>query len=48
MRLELHGIDEHLNLAIRAAERLRHGCTLHAGDLITHLKLREVLQLRFV
>ncbi len=44
---QLDGIDEHLDLPVRPAKRLRHGSAPHISDLIPDLKLRQVFQLRF-
>jgi hypothetical protein len=46
--LELHGIDIHLDLPVGSAKRLRHRGALHVGNLIPHLKLRQIFQLSFV
>ena len=48
MRFELERVDVDLNLAIAAAVGLRHGCAGHIRDLVAHLELREILELRFV
>ena len=46
MRLELERIGVDHDLAVAAAERLRHGRAGHAGQLVAHDVLREVVQLR--
>ena len=43
-RLELQRIDVDLNLAVGSAVRLRHRRALNVGDLVAHLKLRQILE----
>ena len=48
VRLQLDGIDVDHDLAVLAAEGLRHRRAGHIGDLVAHRELRQVAQLRFV
>ena len=47
-RFELERIDVDLNLAVGAAIGLRHRRSLHVGDLVAHLELRQILEPGFV
>ena len=48
MRFELVRIGVDHDLAVSAAERLRHAGARHAGDLVANLELRQVAKLRLV
>ena len=48
VRLQLQRIDVDHDLPIASAERLRHRCAGHVRDLVAHVVLAEIAQLRFV
>ena len=47
-RLHLERVNINLDLPVGSAIRLRNRGALHIGDLIAHLELRYVFQVRFV
>ena len=47
MGFEFHRVHIHLDLPVGSAERLRHRRALHVGNLVAHLKLRQVFQAAF-
>ena len=47
MSIQLKWIDIHHDLAITAAERLRHRRSRYARDLIPYVVLAEIAQLSF-
>ena len=48
MSFQLQWIDINMDLPIAATEGLRHRCAGDTGDLVTHLELREILQICLV
>ena len=45
VRLKLQRINVNHDLAVSTAKGLRHGCAGHAGNLISYLELRQILQI---